>query len=352
MSVRSANSDVAHMSGVDRIYSGAIGPTWPTGTVCVDAFVSPGIFKRLALVARAYQRIRYVRLRFRVEPQMSTATSGGYIVGFVRDPADKVTTLDGLTAQQGSVTTKWWQSAVIDATPPQRLFYTSDSAEVREYCPGRLVLIVDGVATQTGSFTIFCEWKVELTSASLEEPKDVSVVTTTKKNLYIVTGKTGLWGDKAGTIDHVDQLLSGAVVGHSYKLPYPVTIPSTSNNGRVAHWLKVNAANATLPCYESVSDTDGGVQTVDNLFLPAGTPLEDATPTPVQGEELAPSSSVFQTTMAESPEQSNRSVELCKELLRALATLTPVLSASTRLSDKSCQNCQLPQDPSDSGANS
>lgn len=347
--VRSSASDSARMSGIDRIFHGSVELNLREGVTAVSTLIGPSVFKRLALVARAYQRIRYLRLRFRMEPQMSTSTSGGYVIAFIRDPADIVGDISSLTAQQGSVTTKWWQSSVVNVAPPNRLFYTSESVEVREYSPGRLVLMVDGPATQVGSYTIFAEWTVELSSPALEQVRQVEPSYTVAYNWFTRVGEAGLWM-KVGVSSWVceaQKLLPGCRTGGSYKLPFPITIPSSASNGRIAHWVYVKDANRINPCYSGIVDQDDALQSVENLFLTQGTILKDDSPPPpqVSGEERAPSSSDCPTTTA----GLGQLLELCSQLLmRASESQT----ASSRRSMDCSQSSLVFLEPSDCMGNS
>lgn len=173
--IRSQATEMIRLSGVDRVYNGTLYTTLRPQTLLFESLITAGSFRRLATVAKAYQRIRFTQLRFSVEPQMPTSTAGGYVAAFVRDAADELHDIDSVTATQGSVTTKWWQGSTVSAPLPKRLLYTSTSKEVREYSPGKLVVWNDGPPTQNGSLTVFCHWSVELSEAGLETPAAVVV---------------------------------------------------------------------------------------------------------------------------------------------------------------------------------
>lgn len=323
-SVRGVQTDLSRLAGLDRIFHGTISSRLSSGTIVCDLLITPGMFKRLAVVARAYQKIRYLRLNFRVEPQMSTATSGGYVVAFVRDPADNVRNIDILTSQQGSMTTKWWQSSTVPVPALKRDFYTSDSVEIREYSPGRLVLMVDGPATQIGSVTVFAEWSVELSQPSLEEPSTVSTNFVLVRDMYARSGHVGMFarmpdGSYSGEIK---DMITGAQVGDYFRPDRVAMYPSpTAGQFNGLSWLYVKTNDDLIPCYglRSEQDTAGLSQTA--FVLPSGTVLEKYVPPSTLGEETRPSSSdLLKTTADFSP---------------MLEALSRFLSDSFRLAEKS-----------------
>lgn len=129
---------------------------------------------RLDVQASAYQRIKWLSLKFRISPQISTAVSGGYVAAFVQDPTDIVPDgeagLNALTSQSHSVTKKWWEDSIINAPMPQELLFTNiTGSELRWSSPGQFVLASDGKATSAGSLTVYLDWSVELSVPSLEK---------------------------------------------------------------------------------------------------------------------------------------------------------------------------------------
>lgn len=202
----------------------------------------------------------------------------------------------------GSVATKWWQSTAVTATPPSRLFYTSEGTEIREFSPGRLVMLVDGRATQQGTYTIYAEWTAELSGAGLESSSQVKTEWTARTPWCTRPGHQGFWtgvGDNASS--RIEDLLgSEARIGRFFKLPYPITLVQESGNVKTAHWVKTQDDNSLLPCYEAPTDVDTGNMKFENLVLPKGTMVADITPASVKGEAMAPSLSGYPTMTADS----------------------------------------------------
>lgn len=348
MLVRGVQNDVARMSGVDRVYHTSRVMMFAYEEIVCDILVVPAIFPRLKLVSEAFQRIRYLRLEFRVEPQMPTTTSGGYAVAFVRDPADEVATLNALTAQQGSVTTKWWQSSRVSATPPNRLFYTSDSTEVREFSPGRLVIMADGVATQSGSVTVFCDWSVELSAAGYDPPSKAVAHPAALMDLLTRVGHQGLfsYGSSGEPIDDVAKQVAGAEAGKFYKLRFPVTVPSARTSPeqvKVAHYIYCKTANDMYLCYDKITDVDESKAVTVNLVVSKGTLLDDITPPPARGEVQAPPSSDSLTEMAALLLQL---APLRKLFAQPTQQSLPPLISSQKLSMESEECCQSGAGPS------
>lgn len=231
VTVRETSSDSAIVAGVDRITHIENVQQFGHGTVVVDELLSSSSFARLARVAGAYQKVRYRKLTFRIVPMMSTATGGGYVAAFVRDPSDvppsnSLDLLNWVTSQQGSVTTKWWQTADIAVGVADRTYYTSSSEEVREYSPGRLVVVVDGKATAQGPMTVFADWSVVLTHASLESAvgPDRSDHTVVLRNLWTKDTNQYVWSydptktDTTGS-PNPDLMFSDWRVGDLFMLP-------------------------------------------------------------------------------------------------------------------------------------
>lgn len=214
---------------------------------------------RLARLASAFQRIKYVRLSFHVEPQVSTATSGGYVIGFIRDATDLIpdgeSGLSILTSTQGSLTKKWWESAVLNCGGFKDLFYTTNSpTEERWSSPGILVLFADGKATQAGSLTIYVDYEIELFEPSLEVTANkVGAVTTIKEDTEIDGGGTKLVTvfTKAAS---AGSIISGKPnVGDVYKLTSPrfycINTSGTLTGLNSFLYVKVKEDGTLTPAY-------------------------------------------------------------------------------------------------------
>nr|UBJ26035.1 putative capsid protein [Sichuan mosquito virus 2] len=316
-----AGSDMARMSGLDRLLHVEDVMRYSSGSTVMAFTVTPSGFKRLAKGAAAFQKIAYEKLVFRVEPQISASTSGGYVAAFVADPDDVIKTLDQITSVEGSVTTKWWQGASVPARVAKRDFFTSPGLELREFSPGAFYLMVDGKATQAGSLTVFCEWSVVMHGAVLEAPPSSTKVV--QMDVFVRNGHQGLWADtgNAGDArfsDKASDILGSVKAGDSYRLPYPVGLVKP-NDGQFAlhHWIYVQDATSVFLAVNSPADYYAAAYTIDNLVVTKNTTLEKTTASAVAGEEVVPSSSGSETTMA-ILEQLSKSLALLPELLAQL----------------------------------
>lgn len=186
-------------SGSDRLlHIDDISTLKPT-TVPLSIPITAQSVPRLEKIAEAFQRITYKSLKFRVVPQVSTATSGGYVCAFIADVGDSVSSseygLSKLTSQAGAQTKKWWETASCNSCLSGDLLYTSFSVEdPRLSAPGRFVLGVDGVSSQRGSLTVYMDWDVDLSVPSLEGPEmEESKIPTLQYSLWTKAGSNGLY---------------------------------------------------------------------------------------------------------------------------------------------------------------
>lgn len=185
--------------GSDRLFHIEDISTLQSTSVPISIPVTAQSIPRLEKISEAFQRVRYLQLKFRVVPQISTATSGGYVASFVSDVNDLIPPteygLSKLTSQAGAVTKKWWETAVIAAALSPDLLYTSFSIdEPRLSSPGRFVLGVDGRASQRGSLTVYLDWKVHLSVPSLEGPEmEESKIPTLTLGLWTKSGYSDVW---------------------------------------------------------------------------------------------------------------------------------------------------------------
>lgn len=283
--------DSAVLSGVDRIAHVENVAQFTHGQVVMDELLSASSFARLARVAGAYQKIRYRKLVFRVVPMLATTVSGGYVAAFVRDPADMapagpLALLNWITSQQGSVTTKWWQTAELVCPVGDRTYYTSSSEEVREYSPGRLVVVADGRSSAAGAMTVFADWHVSLEHASLEaavsptRPDHTTVlrnIWTKDANMYVWSYDPSKTGD-SGT-PNPDFMFSDWAVGDLFLLSSAFTLmeykSGTSGDSEVENFWILHVESTTGVRWRIHPDTTDSSRAAadDVLIVPRGTVL-------------------------------------------------------------------------------
>lgn len=299
-----SGSDVAILSGVDRLAHIENVRSFKTGGIVFDFLVVPGGFKRLAKVAAAFQYIEYQQLIFEVEPQIPVVTSGGYVAGFIGDPEDDLTDLNQLTSTRGSITTKWWQNARVPANFVRRKYYTRPGPELREFSPGRFGIMVDGASNQGGPLTIFCRWKVRLSGAILEPPPAKQF--TFKQSIWIRNGHQGVWA-KTGTGTADTDFTSEAAkmldckAGDYFKLSAPIGLVKPNDNVyALHHWLYVKDAKSVFLSCNFPTDWYEAAYTVDNLVIDAGDVASKAASPDKAGEETLGSSSGSETEIPQS----------------------------------------------------
>lgn len=225
---------------------------------------------RLKHLAQAYQRYRVNKLTFHIVPLMSTATSGGYIAAFVRDPEDVISNSQApniLTATQGSVTAKWWETSTVSCSAAPDLFYTANSpGQERFSSPGSFCMAVDGQASQSGSLTIYVEYDITFSMPGLESQKDSGILTA-KSNLQMAAGNDYI-STNSGSKKAAD-MFAGYKVGSILKLPSPRTYLVNQANvitGLASYlYMKINKEDEVKFC--SRSGAEFGEQTFHNATV-------------------------------------------------------------------------------------
>lgn len=161
------------ISGEDRLLSRDVKKD---AAVLQGLSIEPGMSARLATISKAYQRIKWLSVEVIVTPQASAITNGGYVCGFVMDPTDSHVTAEMLSATQGSVTKKWYETAIVRMPRKPDLLYTSDSEEPRLSEPARFWIISEGKPSSDLNIVVTCRWRVTLLNPSLEDRTSDSFV--------------------------------------------------------------------------------------------------------------------------------------------------------------------------------
>lgn len=261
MVVRNRTTDRATMSGTDRVAHVEKISGYTHSSFIIDKPINPAMFGRLTQVAEAFQKIQYLSLIFRIVPYVPATSSGGYVVSVIRDPVDtgprgrnSETILAWLSSQQGSVSSKIWQSSTVQVAIPG-VYFTSPGVEVREYCPGRLIVAIDGQSSQSGQLTVFAEWRVTLMHAALEPPVALTTSKQTLLPLYTRSGHVGLFGKQGSTwIEDITKQIDGCEQGDVFELTYPYPFSDANGSLRVARWLRASSSTDLLFCIESPED--------------------------------------------------------------------------------------------------
>lgn len=341
--VVSAATDTAVLTGTDRIIHVGQVSKFRHGQYLANVLITPEIFERLKIVAEAFQRIQYLSLVFEVVPYVNAMASGGYVAAIVKDPTDlgPVTAvaesgLSWLSAQEGAVSTKIWQAATLTARFTD-LYYTSDSVEIRQSSPGRLVVMVDGTATQDGSITIYAKWKVRLSHAALEPPRRLTEKITVAQNLWVQKDHRGLFKvSGSGANTKYDGTIKGmlspeATVGEQYELPYPMVVVDENEHPHYANYLVVESNDDLVFAFDAPTEAWNDNCGNTGLLLRKGLLLSKVA-APVEVFQREPSVHC-QRAPLESCRSSPRSLEEpslteVAQLLRGLTSLLRPLEAS------------------------
>jgi hypothetical protein len=172
---------IIHERGTDRVANYTDVEHAKDSATVVDLMVTPAITSRLQALATQFQQIRYLSMRFRISGKTSSTAAGGFVVGFIKDPADKIptdSTVPFLIANYGAKSMKWWQSTTFTIPATKWLFTEKPDIGAdapREYSPGRLVIVCDGVAGQAGNITVDLDWDVEMKDPAIRKIVDPPV---------------------------------------------------------------------------------------------------------------------------------------------------------------------------------
>lgn len=252
VSIRGQPSPLTRLSGTDILTKIDDISGYVYGSEIFSELIVPGLFPRLALVARTFQKVIYHKITVRIVPQISTTTSGGYVAAFVADPADDTPQGDALVShlisQRASQAQKWWQNSVINIPLTNTMYFTSRGVDVREYSPGKFLIASTGKPSQVGSLVVYVDWDVSLSVATLERLADVEPNPTLQENLYLKKGSQGLYRMSGSDLVYAKDLLL-AYKGYKYfELPYPVFVQDGETQA---------AANVKACFYMVRNDTSG-----------------------------------------------------------------------------------------------
>lgn len=180
VTVNNATNSPGPLNGCDLLVSTKIPTTAQAGDIFVDAIIAPEAFTRMKVLASAYQRIRYHRMKFYIQASASTLTAGTFGVAFVADVTDRPPTTKGadnwICAQSMAKTSSYWQPVIVDMPYSSDLLYTSpQDSELRWSSPGRLALVVITPPTSEVLLSVLCDWTISLSTPSIEPSLESTV---------------------------------------------------------------------------------------------------------------------------------------------------------------------------------
>lgn len=191
------------------------------------------------------------------------------MAAFVRDPDDHIPSgvegLSMLTAQQGAVIRKWWESGSVTVPTTPDLLYTSESLEEQRWSsPGKFALFADGKCSQAGSLTVYCEYDVSFYEPAIaDEGGKIG-------SLYAVLANCGpaggnLYFQTDNSKVEAKNMIKNARAGDVYQLGSPRFYGRNTANvmSGIVSFMYVKVTGTTVyPCYRT------GVQlpAVDQAF--------------------------------------------------------------------------------------
>nr|QXN75340.1 MAG: RNA-dependent RNA polymerase [Grapevine-associated bunya-like virus 2]QXN75417.1 MAG: hypothetical protein [Grapevine-associated noda-like virus 2] len=310
-SIRATQAKSAMLvSNTDRLIQLTLPKGASKGSNIYDQVITPSIAARLRTQASLFQKIRYSKLEFEVQTQTPTTNSGGYVVAFLHDPQMEIGTGEGalraLTAVQGTRTSKFWQSTVMNVATTSQEYFTLNGQDIRLFSPGRFVVLSDGPPTEDVSITIIFRWTVHLTRPALQRPIARFPQAVVTASCLFSEDATGLkyfnWNpatnakvppqNNTTTAYHMQNAISGlpplATAGNNvfwYRLPSPIGVLVALGQLRRAFFVSFRVA----------TDTDGAIYYRGQLhempsdlgenIINSGSPLDHML---VQGTRLDP----------------------------------------------------------------
>jgi hypothetical protein len=243
--------DSVILSGVDRVYAADIASAKITaGNKVMELLVDNSISPRLETVSRAFEKLRWLELSFRIAAKGGSTTSGGYIAAFIPDPLDSSTTFATLLGHKGAVSGKWWETQVVRAQLPAVDLYNSASGgDLRLHSPGRLVVFSDGAPSgDVTPLTVDVCWRCQLKMPGFETLAEVAGEFTSGASLWTVTGSEFLVPVKAATeaaTDAVTVFGAGIKGVESLRLPFPIVVYTTDST-ELAFYLLVKDGKISM----------------------------------------------------------------------------------------------------------
>lgn len=257
-----------------RIAHATLQSGYPDGHNVFDQNVNVGVFPRLARIGSAYQRYRFTRMEFDIQPMCPATAGGGYIAAFLKDPLDSDTSFDALQGSHGAVMAKWWEHKTIHVPNPGKdLLWTSLGENARLYSPGKLVLTTVGSNDALVNISVLCRWEVELSVPSLEEAGGPITEYITYRTLY-TSGLTNESNEFSTA-----QIISGVMrVGTILRTSVPFAIDYKLGAGDVTKADYTALKVVTSPSFPTGVAFQWGTLDVDEEFHPGAAFYYDEQP--------------------------------------------------------------------------
>lgn len=164
------------MTFCDQLTSLTVGPATPTNTLYEYPLNPLQLGGRMQILAQAYQKFKFVSVKFSVGVNMPTTTSGNYTVAYTENPDQAFA--PNITSQQVfalpmAVNKPWWQrgDSIARITDKAKWYNLDiDSSEIMQTTQGKFVVVNVSPPTTTAPVTvpIFMEYTIEFSDAAIQ----------------------------------------------------------------------------------------------------------------------------------------------------------------------------------------
>lgn len=263
-----------------------------SGGVIFDVIFTPDACPRLSRIATLYQRVQYHQIRFDLIMQNPTTARGGYIAGFIADPAETQVTVAALMSNKNSVMAPWYQSSTIVAEFRRAdVFYTDPevAGSPRWYSPGTFWALVDNAPADSISAVLTVTWDATFSVPTAEKAPGVPKEIRALVNLWSQKGTAYLRSESGQQNAATDSFDPPPPKKSIYRLPFPISIEYKEGGGDTGSWPmhflymeKPDGDPLWYPRYRNqslVNTAIAGTQVVwqsdvqEALLLPSGTVL-------------------------------------------------------------------------------
>lgn len=283
----SVQTNITTMTGTDRIFYKDYSPAdLPIGREIYTEIIDCTISKRLSILARAFERVRFKRLAFRISPKGASVVNGGYVAAFLADADDTLTSIEAAMATTNSQSGKWWEARILVPRLEDKLLYTFQGTELRLRSPGKIYVFSDGSPDTKVPLTIDLEWTVELSQPGYEEATEAAPTYELAGDIYAYAGSADLTFHDQNQCEIVQPI---PPVNTTLRLPFPLAVEYSEGSGDTGTrtYLYIHYSKKPAGFRWSYGDwfgnafsqgTDWQSNVARRPLAPGGTVLNDVTP--------------------------------------------------------------------------
>lgn len=283
-------------SGTDWVETSVISPKSVDGEVVLQLDLSPQgemmAGTHLAQVARGFELYRYTNCSIKLVSRAPTSVGGGYLVGVTPEVGEALPD-SGSAARHyvrslpGSVSTNWWQSAVVKMpmAGAQQWYHVSASDQRYATTQGMMLLVVDGPPiglTEGIRLSVQIDWTVRLgipvsVSLSSSDPGDY-FKKIPQGSIYTLTREAGDWPLTMFVSDAGGQAWLEAWNKSAYGQVYECHPPLEAKLGEfdlpaTLQFLVAHKWKDTYPCFYAYTTEAGATADKLDFDWPANIPV-------------------------------------------------------------------------------